>query len=320
MQSVAKTAILAATLGTAALASTAASAEKVGTPKPTVVLVHGAFADGSTWSRVIPVLQAKGLKVVAVQNPLTSLAADVAATRRVLAKESGPVVLVGHSYGGVVITEAGQQANVKALVYVAAYAPSEGQSIADLNKDYPTPSGFSHIVADNEGFLTLTEEGVSKHLAQDVEANQTSSPNAHAVQELRRQGLGGSLEDTALLVRGERERPHAPARPAARNGKEDSGKHREPSGRPCTTDLEAGGSCRGDSCRDGGGVSLSANKDRPPNRLPASFRSVVAQSGLAQSPEPASGRLSDGRGNRGSASPSLVGPARAIQVNKESIK
>ncbi|CAH0445809.1 hypothetical protein LMG9673_04704 [Ralstonia pseudosolanacearum] len=141
MQSVAKTAILAATLGTAALASTAAPAEKVGTPKPTVVLVHGAFADGSTWSRVIPVLQAKGLKVVAVQNPLTSLAADVAATRRVLAKESGPVVLVGHSYGGVVITEAGQRANVKALVYVAAYAPSEGQSIADLNK-VSTPTEF----------------------------------------------------------------------------------------------------------------------------------------------------------------------------------
>lgn len=173
MKSITKTAILAATLGTASLASNAAPVEKVATPKPTVVLVHGAFADGSTWSRVIPLLQAKGLKVVAVQNPLTSLAADVAATRRVLAKESGPVVLVGHSYGGVVITEAGQQANVKALVYVSAYAPSEGQSIADLNKDYPTPSGFSHIVADSEGYLTLTEEGVSKHLAQDVDADQT---------------------------------------------------------------------------------------------------------------------------------------------------
>jgi len=172
MQSVAKTAILAATLSTATLASAGTPAESAGTLKPTVVLVHGAFADGSTWSRVIPLLQAKGLKVVAVQNPLTSLAADVAATRRVLAKESGPVVLVGHSYGGVVITEAGQQANVKALVYVAAYAPSEGQSIADLNKDYPTPSGFSHIVADNEGFLTLTEDGVSEHLAQDVDADQ----------------------------------------------------------------------------------------------------------------------------------------------------
>lgn len=173
MKSSSKTAIIAAALGAAAAVSTTAPVAAAEVQKPTVVLVHGAFADGSTWSRVIPVLQAKGLKVVAVQNPLTSLAADVAATHRVLAKESGPVVLVGHSYGGVVITEAGQQANVKALVYVAAYAPSEGQSIADLNKDYPTPSGFSHIVADNDGFLTLTEEGVSKHLAQDVEADQT---------------------------------------------------------------------------------------------------------------------------------------------------
>jgi len=172
MQSAAKTAILAATLGTAALASTAAPSDMAAAPKPTVVLVHGAFADGSTWSQVIPLLQAKGLKVVAVQNPLTSLAADVAATRRVLDRESAPVVLVGHSYGGVVITEAGQQDNVKVLVYVAAYAPSEGQSIADLNKDYPTPSGFSHIVADKEGFLTLTEEGVAQHLAQDVGADQ----------------------------------------------------------------------------------------------------------------------------------------------------
>jgi pimeloyl-ACP methyl ester carboxylesterase len=172
MSSVTKTALLAAALGTASLASTAAPAEAAGAHKPTVVLVHGAFADGSTWSQVIPLLQAKGLKVVAVQNPLTSLAADVAATRRALARQSAPVVLVGHSYGGVVITEAGQQDNVKALVYVAAYAPSEGQSIADLNKDYPTPSGFSHIVADPEGFLTLTEEGVSRHLAQDVGADQ----------------------------------------------------------------------------------------------------------------------------------------------------
>lgn len=168
-----KTAILAATLGTAALASTAAPTGQAGAVKPTVVLVHGAFSDGSAWSRVIPLLQAKGLKVVAVQNPLTSLAADVDNTRRALAKESGPVVLVGHSYGGVVITEAGQQNNVKALVYVAAYAPSEGQSIADLNKDYPAPPGLSHIVADKEGFITLTEEGVSKYLAPDVEAAQT---------------------------------------------------------------------------------------------------------------------------------------------------
>lgn len=174
MQSIAKNAIAAAALGAAALTSTAAPAADAVPQQPTVVLVHGAFADGSTWNQVIPLLQAKGLKVVTAQNPLTSLADDVAATRRVLNRETAPVVLVGHSYGGVVITEAGQQENVKALVYVAAYAPSENQSIADLNKDYPTPSGFSHIVADKEGFLTLTQEGVSKHLAQDVPSAQTT--------------------------------------------------------------------------------------------------------------------------------------------------
>lgn len=173
MQSIAKNAIAAAALGAAALTSTAALAADAVTHKPTVVLVHGAFSDGSTWSQVIPLLQAKGLKVVTAQNPLTSLADDVAATRRVLNRETGPVVLVGWSYGGVVITEAGQQENVKALVYVAAYAPSENQSIADLNKDYPTPPGLTHLTADKEGFLTLTEEGVTKYLAQDVPAAQT---------------------------------------------------------------------------------------------------------------------------------------------------
>jgi pimeloyl-ACP methyl ester carboxylesterase len=171
--SVVKTAILAATLGTSAIASAAATAAEAGAVKPTVVLVHGAFSDGSTWSQVIPLLQAKGLKVVTAQNPLTSLADDVVATRRVLNRETGPVVLVGWSYGGVVITEAGQQDNVKALVYVAAYAPSENQSIADLNKDYPTPPGLTALVADKDGFLTLTQEGVSKYLAQDLPAERT---------------------------------------------------------------------------------------------------------------------------------------------------
>lgn len=141
--------------------------------KPTVVLVHGAFADGSTWNQVIPLLQAKGLKAVSVQNPLSSLADDVAAVRRMLDTQAGPVVLVGHSWGGVVITEAGQRDNVKSLVYVAAFAPSEGQSVVDLSKDYPTPSGSSHLVADKAGFLTLSQEGLEKHLAQDVPAEQT---------------------------------------------------------------------------------------------------------------------------------------------------
>jgi len=173
MQSTTKAALTAAVLSTAALASSAASPE-AHVAKPTVVLVHGAFADGSTWNKVIPQLQAKGLKVVAVQNPLTSLADDVAATRRAIRQVNGPVVLVGHSWGGVVITEAGQADNVKSLVYVAAFAPNEGQSITDLSKGYPTPAGFSQIVADKDGFLTLTSEGVAKYLAQDVPAEQTS--------------------------------------------------------------------------------------------------------------------------------------------------
>lgn len=136
--------------------------------KPTVVLVHGAFADGHAWDRVIPLLQAKGLNVVATQNPLTSLEDDVAKTRRTIQAQSGPVVLVGHSYGGAVISDAGEDERVKALVYVAAFAPSKGQSVSDLSKDYPTPSGFSHLNADKEGYLTLTMEGVQHHLAQDL--------------------------------------------------------------------------------------------------------------------------------------------------------
>ncbi|NTB99226.1 alpha/beta hydrolase [Agrobacterium tumefaciens] len=135
---------------------------------PTVILVHGAFADGHAWDRVIPLLQAKGLDVVAVQNPLTSLEDDVAKTKRAIQAQTGPIVLVGHSYGGAVISDAGEDERVKALVYVAAFAPSEGQSVGDLGKDYPTPSGFSHLNADKDGYLTLTLEGVQHHLAQDL--------------------------------------------------------------------------------------------------------------------------------------------------------
>lgn len=165
---------LKSTLAAAAIGLTLAAGAAPSAPVPTtVVLVHGAFADGSAWNRVVPRLQAKGLKVVSVQNPLSSLADDVAATRRVLDAQTGPVVLVGHSWGGVVISEAGQHERVKALVYVAAFVPAEGQSVADLAKDYPTPEGSKHIVADKEGFLTLTPEGIAKHFAQDLPADET---------------------------------------------------------------------------------------------------------------------------------------------------
>ena len=140
----------------------------------TVVVVHGAFDNGASWNKVIPMLQAKGLRVVLVSNPLTSLADDVAATRRVLDAQTGPVVLVGHSWGGIVITEVGTHERVKALVYVAAFAPSEGESIVDLTKDYPRASGLDHTVTDRDGFVTMTVEGISKHFAQDLPRAGTS--------------------------------------------------------------------------------------------------------------------------------------------------
>jgi pimeloyl-ACP methyl ester carboxylesterase len=145
-----------------------------GNPQKTVVLVHGAFADGSSWDKVIPLLEAKGLRVVAVQNPLTSLADDVAATRRAIDAQTGPVILVGHSWGGTVITEAGVHDRVAALVYVAAFAPDAGQSSNDLGKDGPPPPGSANIRSDSAGFLYLTPVGVAKDFAQDLPAAQTA--------------------------------------------------------------------------------------------------------------------------------------------------
>jgi pimeloyl-ACP methyl ester carboxylesterase len=168
-----KTTVLAVAVSSVASAASTAPAPAADASKTTVVLVHGAFADGSAWDKVVPLLQAKGLNVVAVQSPLTSLADDVAATRRALDSQTGPVVLVGHSWGGVVISEVGQNERVKALVYVSAFVPSEGQSVADLTKDYPTPAGSKFLVADKEGFVKMSTEGMAKHFAQDVPAAQT---------------------------------------------------------------------------------------------------------------------------------------------------
>ena len=142
--------------------------------QPSVVIVHGAFADGSDWAKVIPLLQAKGVRVTAVQNPLTSLDDDVAATQRAIATAPGKVVLVGHSWGGTVITQAGVNDKVASLVYVAAFAPDVGQAIGDLGKAYPAPAGLAHLQADAAGFLRLSDEGVAKHFAQDLPAAQTA--------------------------------------------------------------------------------------------------------------------------------------------------
>jgi pimeloyl-ACP methyl ester carboxylesterase len=134
---------------------------------PTIVLVHGAFADGSSWEKVIPLLQARGLKVVAVQNPLTSLADDVAAAKRVIDTQPGPVVLVGHSWAGTVITQAGASDKVQALVYIAAFAPDVGQSTGELGKPYPPPPGLATARPDAVGFLYLPTENVIKDFVPD---------------------------------------------------------------------------------------------------------------------------------------------------------
>jgi pimeloyl-ACP methyl ester carboxylesterase len=152
-----------------------------------IVIVHGAWADGSSCSKVIPLLQAKGLHVVAVQNPLTSLADDVAATKRAIALQYGPVLLVGHSYGGVVITEAGNDPKVVGLVYVAALAPSDGESVASISKPYSPPPLDAEIHADPDGFFTLTPKGIAEDLAQDLTEKEkqlltaTQGPTAAAV-------------------------------------------------------------------------------------------------------------------------------------------
>jgi pimeloyl-ACP methyl ester carboxylesterase len=150
------------------------SNEQSGKPmNKTVVLVHGAFADGSSWNKVIPILQARGLDVVAVQNPLASLVDDVAAARRAMESVKGSVVLVGHSWGGAVITQAGADDKVKALVYVAAFAPDAGQSVNDLLKLGPAPAWAASLRKDSAGFLTLPPEIVANDFAQDLPAADT---------------------------------------------------------------------------------------------------------------------------------------------------
>jgi pimeloyl-ACP methyl ester carboxylesterase len=133
-----------------------------------IVLVHGAFADGSSWSKIVAQLQAKGYNVIAVQNPLTSFAEDVAATKRAIAQMEGPVLLVGHSYGGMVISEAGKDPKVAGLLYVAALVPEEGQSVADVNAAMPTTGVEREFQLSSEGFLYLPLKGIDEHFAQDV--------------------------------------------------------------------------------------------------------------------------------------------------------
>jgi pimeloyl-ACP methyl ester carboxylesterase len=132
-----------------------------------VVLVHGLFADGSCWSEVIARLQSAGLNATSVQNPLTTLPEAVASAQRVLARQDGPTVLVGHSFSGMIVTEAGMHPNVSALVYVAARAPDAGEDYTALAKGFPTPPASAGIIFDgDEG--RLSEEAFLRDFAGDL--------------------------------------------------------------------------------------------------------------------------------------------------------
>src|SRR6202165_4344627 len=155
--------ILTGILGMGARAQTAAPVKA-----RNIVLVHGAWADGSSWSEVIARLQAAGLHVTAVQNPLTSLAEAVAETRRALALQDGPTVLVGHSWSGTLVSAAGVEPNVTALVYIAARAPDAGEDFVALSRKFPTMPARAGV-QDHDGYTKLSEDAFLKYFANGVE-------------------------------------------------------------------------------------------------------------------------------------------------------
>jgi pimeloyl-ACP methyl ester carboxylesterase len=162
----------AATLAMAATALTPAAAQPAGAKN--VVLVHGGFVDGSGWQGVYNILKKDGYNVTIVQNPTISLADDVAVTKRALAGQDGPVVLVGHSYGGVVVSEAGNDEKVKAVVYIAAFAPDKGESISTLIANPPAGAPVPPILPPVDGFLFLDKAKFAESFAADVDATTAS--------------------------------------------------------------------------------------------------------------------------------------------------
>jgi len=168
-------------------------------PRPSarnVVLVHGGFVDGSGWEAVYRALHREGLAVSIVQNPTISLADDVKATRRVIAAQAGPVILVGHSYGGVVITEAGNDPKVAGLVYIAAFAPDKGESVSSLIKDPPPGAAVPPILPPQDGYLLLDKGQFAASFAADVEPERAAFM-ADAQVPWGVEALGGSISAPA---------------------------------------------------------------------------------------------------------------------------
>jgi pimeloyl-ACP methyl ester carboxylesterase len=187
LQSIAATAVLIAggMISQPSLAATAAPVKA-----HNVVLVHGAYADGSSWDKVIPLLQKAGLHVTSVQNPLTSFADDVAATKRVLALQDGPTVLVGHSYAGMVISETGVDPKVSALVYVSARAPDAGEDYTALAAKFPKPPASNGLVHAG-GFAQLSEDAFVHDFAGDLKPGEARA--LYAVQ--------GRISDTLFATK-----------------------------------------------------------------------------------------------------------------------
>jgi pimeloyl-ACP methyl ester carboxylesterase len=136
--------------------------------RPNIILVHGAFATAGCWAKLVPPLRAKGFSVSASHCPLSSFAEDVEAVRRTIRMQEGPILLVGHSWGGAVIIEAGNDPSVRGLVYIAAGAPDSGQSFNDWWKGYPTPPGAAEIKPYGDDRVALTLDGFRRHFAQDL--------------------------------------------------------------------------------------------------------------------------------------------------------
>ena len=168
--------------------------------RPTIVLVHGGFVDGSGWEGVYNILRKQGYTVRIVQNPTTSLTDDVAATRRIVGAEQGRVILVGHSYGGAVITEAGTDPKVAGLVYITAFAPDKGESVATLIKDPPPGAPVPPILPPQDGFLLLDRSKFAASFAGDVNP-ETAAFMAEAQVPWGVNALGGEITDPAWRSR-----------------------------------------------------------------------------------------------------------------------
>jgi pimeloyl-ACP methyl ester carboxylesterase len=166
-----------------------------------VVLVHGLYADGSSWEKVIPLLQAKGLHVISVQNPTTSLDADVAAVERTLAQQDGPTLLVGHSYGGMVITQAVDDPKVAGLVYIAARAPDAGEDYPALTRKFPAAPASAGLQWSADGFGRLSEQVFVKDFAGDLPLKEARA--YYAVQ----QPMGKAITMAKTTVAAWRDKP-----------------------------------------------------------------------------------------------------------------